>query len=194
MPDSSTSLSLLERVRHQNQDAWQRLIFLYSPMIEHWCRAWGVAGGDVDDIRQEVFQALISGLQSFRRDRPGDTFRGWLRVVTRRKFLDHCRLRQRQPLGQGGTDAHLRMLQHAESEDAAPSDSPEEVKQLHHRALELLRAQFETRTWQAFWYCAVDGRSPIDVGKDMGMTAAAVRKAKSRVLRRLKDELGDLLG
>lgn len=192
--ENSTSLSLLELVRHQNQDAWQRLIFLYSPLIDSWCRSWGVSGSDVDDIRQEVFQALVSGLQAFRRDRPGDTFRGWLRVVTRRKFLDHCRLRQRQPAAQGGTDAHIRMLQHAEPEGAAPTDSPNEVKQLHHRALELLRSQFEQKTWQAFWACAVDGRSPLDVGKDMGMSSAAVRKAKSRVLRRLKEELGDLLG
>jgi RNA polymerase sigma-70 factor (ECF subfamily) len=192
--DNSTSLSLLQRVRHRNQDAWDRLFKLYAPLVDHWCRTWDVYGPDADDIRQEVFQAVASNLETFRRDRPGDTFRGWLRVITRRKFLDYCRRRQRQPVADGGSAAQLRLLNVPELEDAPAEDSPDAVKQLHHRALALIRDQFEDRTWQAFWRTSVDGHSPLDVGRDMGMTPAAVRKAKSRVLRRLKEELGDLLG
>jgi RNA polymerase sigma-70 factor (ECF subfamily) len=63
---------------------------------------------------------------------------------------------------------------------------------LLHRALELIRAEFEERTWQAFWQTAVEGRSPGDVGADLAMSPGAVRVAKSRVLKRLREELGDL--
>ena len=38
------------------------------------------------------------------------------------------------------------------------------------------------------------GLSYREVGEAMGMSPAAVRKAKSRVLRRLKEEFGDQLG
>ena len=86
------------------------------------------------------------------------------------------------------------MLEVPEAAEPFEDASPEEVKRLHHRALELIRSQFEEATWQAFWRCAVEDQSPADVGHDMNMTPAAVRKAKSRVLRRLKDELGELLG
>lgn len=192
--DSSTSLSLLERVRHQNQDAWGRLVYLYTPLIDHWCHGWGVRDNDLDDIKQEVFQSVSTGLQTFHRDRPGDTFRGWLRVIAHRKMLDYCRRRQRQPSAPGGSDAHRRLLQLPEPDDSDTHDPPPEVRQLHYRALELVRTQFENRTWQAFWRCAVEGQIPIEVAHDLGMTPAAVRKSKSRVLRRLKDELGDLLG
>jgi RNA polymerase sigma-70 factor (ECF subfamily) len=51
--------------------------------------------------------------------------------------------------------------------------------------------EFEERTWQAFWRTAVDGRSAADVGAELGMTPGAVRVAKSRVLHRLREELGD---
>jgi RNA polymerase sigma-70 factor (ECF subfamily) len=189
--DNSTSLSLLERVKHQDADAWHRLVYLYAPLVHHWCQAWGVSAADADDIRQEVFQSVSRGLEGFRRDRAGDTFRGWLRVITRRKFLDHCRRRQRQPVAEGGSEAHVRLEQVAEP--AEGEDTPEQVQRLHHRALELIRSQFEVKTWQAFWRCAVEGQSPLDVARDMGTTAAAVRKAKSRVLQRLRTELGDLL-
>jgi RNA polymerase sigma-70 factor (ECF subfamily) len=65
---------------------------------------------------------------------------------------------------------------------------------LYHRLLGLLKAGFEDRTWQAFWRVAVDGRPAADVADELGMSAVAVRKAKSRVLHRLREEAGDLLG
>jgi RNA polymerase sigma-70 factor (ECF subfamily) len=38
---------------------------------------------------------------------------------------------------------------------------------------------------------AVDGRAAADVAADLGMQPGAVRVAKSRVLLRLRKELGD---
>jgi RNA polymerase sigma-70 factor (ECF subfamily) len=64
---------------------------------------------------------------------------------------------------------------------------------LLHRALELIRGEFETRTWEAFWQTTVEGRTAIDVAADLSMTAGAVRVAKSRVLHRLRTDLGELL-
>jgi RNA polymerase sigma-70 factor (ECF subfamily) len=59
--------------------------------------------------------------------------------------------------------------------------------------MELVRSEFEAKTWQAFWRAAVDGH-PVDmIAADLGVTPAAVRKSKSRVLRRLKEEIGDLI-
>jgi len=191
--DSPTSLTLLDRARREDQEAWQRLVYLYGPLVAHWCRRWGGQDADADDLRQDVFQAVAAALGSFRRDRPGDTFRGWLRVIAHRKFLDQCRRRQRQLAGEGGTDAHLRLQHVPEAAEPDEADAPEEVQRLYHRALELVRSEFEGRTWQAFWRCAVDGRAPAQVGQEMGMTPAAVRQAKSRVLRRLKEEMGGLL-
>jgi len=194
MADESTSMSLLNRVQSQQRDAWFRLVYLYGPLVDRWCRGWGVPTTDVEDIRQEVFLSVSSGLATFRRDRPGDTFRGWLRVIAHRKFLDFCRRRQRQPIGQGGTDVQQRLLQTPETESSlADDDSPEEIKGLQRRGLELIRGEFEERSWQAFWRTAVEGQAPADVASDMEMTPAAVRKAKSRVLRRLKEELGEVL-
>jgi RNA polymerase sigma-70 factor (ECF subfamily) len=194
MPDATTSLSLLLRVRSQNAEAWDRLVFLYAPLVRHWCQRWGVNGTDIEDIQQEVFQAVARNLPSFHRDRPGDTFRGWLRVIVRSKFLDHCRRLDRQPVGQGGSTAQIQFALVPDQAPDTDDDAPEEVKSLHHRALELVKSEFEERTWQAFWRCAVEDQSPAEVGQAMDMTPAAVRKAKSRVLRRLKEEMGDLLG
>ncbi|CAN5565580.1 sigma-70 family RNA polymerase sigma factor [soil metagenome] len=190
----STSLTLLERLRSNDQEAWQRLLRLYGPLVEAWCRRAGVTGQDVEDVGQEVFQAVTTGLERFHRDREGDTFRGWLRGITRHKLLKLFERRQGQPQAQGGTDAQRRIQEVPGPVPSFPEqDDPADEKALHRRALELVRAEFDPRTWQAFWRTAVDGQAAPDASAELGMSKAAVRQAKSRVLRRLREELGELV-
>lgn len=190
--DEPTSLTLLQRVRERDAEAWRRLLHLYVPLVDYWCGQWGVTGADADDVHQEVFQAVAAGLEDFHRDRPGDTFRGWLRGITRHKVLDHLRRRERQPEAQGGTAAQ-RLMHQVPHDASPPEDSAHELNALYRRALELVQSEFEDKTWQAFWRVTVDGQSPADVAADLGVSPAAIRKAKSRVLHRLKEEMGDLI-
>jgi RNA polymerase sigma-70 factor (ECF subfamily) len=59
------------------------------------------------------------------------------------------------------------------------------------RALTAIRCEFQERTWQAFWGVVVEGRSAAEVGAGLQMQPGHVRVAKSRVLQRLRQELGD---
>ena len=81
-----TSLTLIQRLRASDQDAWSRMLHLYAPLVHVWCIHHGVQGADADDLVQEVFKAVVTGLDQFQKDRPGDTFRGWLRGITRHKL------------------------------------------------------------------------------------------------------------
>ncbi len=192
--DSGTSLSLLQRIRQGDATGWNRVVELYSPLIYHWCRRWGVEGADADDVLQEVFQAASQSIGEFRRERAGDTFRGWLRAISRHKILSFWRGRSRQPEAAGGSEA-WRRLEEAPEPDEASEDvvDAEQTSALFHRALGLLRGEFAERTWQAFWRATVDGQPAPAVAEELGMTANAVRMAKSRVLHRLREELGDLV-
>jgi RNA polymerase sigma-70 factor (ECF subfamily) len=64
---------------------------------------------------------------------------------------------------------------------------------LVNRALELMRSEFRDETWQACWQHVVEGRTAAEVGSALGISANAVRVAKCRVLRRLREELDGLL-
>lgn len=188
-----TPLSLLERVRANDAEAWRRLVTLYQPLIRFWGTRGGIPTADVEDVCQEVFAAAASSLGGFRRDRPGDTFRGWLRGVTRNQVLLYFRRNRGRTLAEGGSDAWDR-LQEVADPLPGPGEEADEAGQLYLRALEQVRGHFDERTWQAFWRTAIDGRSPTDVAGELGMTAGNIRQAKSRVLRRIRQELGDLLG
>jgi RNA polymerase sigma-70 factor (ECF subfamily) len=181
------------RVRSRDQAAWERLVRLYTPLVYCWCRHGGLQAADAADVGQEVFQAVARNIDNFRRERPGDSFRGWLRTITRHKLADFYRERQAPVIATGGTDAET-LMQLAVDEILTPDPTSEaqEADLLVRRTIELIRGDFEERTWQAFWRVAVDGRPVADVALELGMTANAVYLAKGRVLRRLREELADL--
>lgn len=193
---TATSRTLLDRIRAGDSVAWSRLVALYAPLLYAWCRRWGVPREDTADVLQEVFQSVSTRLASFSKDTDGDTFRGWLRVVARNKVCDFFRRSAGRAVGVGGTDAQVRLAQLAEeipgSMDGSQTDPPE--RRLLHRALDMIRAEFEDRSWKAFWQTAVDGRAAKDVAADLAMSPGAVRVAKSRVLQRLREEIGDHRG
>ena len=194
-PERQTSLSLLQRLRTSDEDAWRRLVHLYSPLVHYWCGRWGVVGSDAEDITQDVFLVVSGRLAEFRRDQPGDTFRGWLRTITRNHLLNHLRRRGQSATAAGGSDAR-RLLETvaAQAETNPDEDDPQaELSGLYRRAVDLVRGEFEARTWQMFWAATVDGRVVADIADEQGVTPATVRKAKSRVLHRLKEEVGDLI-
>lgn len=193
----STSHSLLAEARRADPAAWQRLANLYAPLVASWCRRWGVADQDVVDVLQEVFLAVARNLSGFRKDRPADTFRGWLLIIARSKALDYFRKRGREPMATGGTDASARLQQildpHSGGDGEMTGDGDEAVfNNILARVLESIRGDFHEQTWRAFWGVVVEGRAAADVAADLSMRPGTVRVAKSRVLLRLRRELGDL--
>jgi RNA polymerase sigma-70 factor (ECF subfamily) len=189
-----TPLSLLERARAYDPEAWHRLVGLYHPLVLSWCARAGVNPTDAEDVAQEVFTTAAGALDRFRRDRVGDTFRGWLRSITRTQMLLLFRRARGRAHAEGGSDA-WQNLQEVADPFTGPGEEVDsiEVNQLYQRALELVSVEFEQRTWRAFELTVIEDRTTADVAQELCMTVNNVRQAKSRVLRRLREEVGDVL-
>lgn len=189
-----TSLSLLDRVRAADPQAWQRLVHVYSPLIFSWCRRTGLGPDDAADVMQDVWQSVSGAIGRFRRADGAGTFRGWIWTITRNKLRDHFRAHTDEAAAEGGSTACARLR---EVPDGEPEDSADDPSGgtggLLRRAVELIRGDFAEGTFQAFWLTAVDGRSAAEAAAALGTTVDAVYQAKSRVLRRLREELGELV-
>jgi RNA polymerase sigma-70 factor (ECF subfamily) len=193
LSSAGTPRSMLDCIKANDPRGWERLVALYAPLVFHWCRRHALQESDAADVTQEVFRAVLTHVSTFRKEKPTDTFRGWLRTIFRSKVHDLFRQRGREPAGAGGSDAQAFLAQFpgptvGESE---PNEAIAE-RELLARALAMLRGEFEERTWKAFWHTVVEGRATGDVAADLGMSTGAVRVAKCRVLHRLRDLLGDL--
>lgn len=187
-----TRLSLLDGARAGDGAAWERLVSLYGPLVLRWCRSLGLREDQAEDACQETFASVAHALGSFRRPADG-AFRGWLLAIARNKVRDRQRRDGRQGAAEGGTEARERIEAAAAPDlDAEGSVESDRVEVLR-RALALIRRDFDEKTWQAFWAAAADERPSAEVGAELALSANAVRKAKARVLRRLREEFGGLL-
>ncbi len=124
-----TSLTLLQRIKTGDGEAWRRLVVLYTPLLRHWCERDGVRGPDAEDVVQEVLDAVVRGIGGFQRTREGETFRGWLRGITRHKILDHWRRQNRQPQARGGSEAQDEL--NAASDPHANPEEGDDAAELH---------------------------------------------------------------
>ena len=192
----ATTRSLIAGLKDHDEGTWNRLVRLYTPLVHHWCQKHGLPADDIPDVVQEVFKAVSENIGGFRKEKSRDTFRGWLRVITRNKAMDLHRQKSKEPREEVDTHefAGLAITTPPEtaSEDGSEDADAEANTILFRQALELIRDEFRTNTWQAFWLVVVEGLPPSDVAAELNLTPGAVRVAKCRVLQRLRRELGDL--
>ena len=181
-------------VKADDAEAWDRLVGLYAPLVYRWCRRWDLPEQEIADVFQDVFQAVATHIAATSAGRGG-------RHISRLAPDDHPEQGARTISGGSGASraapagprpssgSHRLPDEHPDGDES--DDGPAD-RSLFGSALDLIRGEFEERTWRAFWLTAVEGRTAVDVALELAMSPGAVRVAKSRVLRRLREELGDI--
>jgi RNA polymerase sigma-70 factor (ECF subfamily) len=158
-------------------------VFVFESVVRHWCRQAGLQPADADDVTQVVFAKVQRGIGDFQTG----NFVGWLYAVTRNVIRDHFGALAARPAAVGGSDFQERLAQEPASEEEAPE--PARLAAVR-RVMDVVRGDFQEQTWQAFWLAVVERQDTKDAAAALGMSEANVRNAKSRVLKRIREELG----
>lgn len=190
---NTISQSMLVLLRARDPQGWAHFVDLYGPWIYGRCRRAGVSETDAADLTQQIFTKVLRGVGGFRKAGPEDSFRGWLARVCQNATLDHFRARQGQPVAEGGTEAWQK-IQRQPADDSHSSVSPTDPERgdLARRAWELIAGEFSETARRAFELIVLDGRSAVEVAEQLKLTPASVRMSKSRILRRLREVLGEV--
>jgi RNA polymerase sigma-70 factor (ECF subfamily) len=189
-----TSISLLERLTDRPTDLdWQRLVDLYQPLLRAWALRAGLGEADVDDLVQETLSVVLREVANFRRQRPG-AFRSWLRAILANRLRDFFRARNYRPVATGDSD-FLERLDQLESPASALSKQWDQEHDRHvaGKIMKLVERDVEPATWHAFRRHVLDGVAAEEVAGEVGLSRNSVLLAKSRVLKRLRQELADLV-
>ena len=187
-PETRASLLVQLRSGPPDQVAWGLFVARYGPLVQAWCRKWGLQPADADDVTQVVLLKLATRLREFRYD-PARRFRGFLRTVAQNAWRDFLADRAREAMGTGNT-AVLAALQ----SEPAREDFTARVEEAFDRELLALaevrvRARVESHTWDAFHLTAVEGLSGAEAGARLGMQVGTVFKARSKVQKMLREEI-----
>ncbi len=83
-----------------------------------------------------------------------------MRGITRHKLLDSYRRAEGKAAAAGGSTALERLHDIPDPQPGSDEDA-DEMSGLYRRALDLIRGEFEERTWQAFWLNARGGTPQV---------------------------------
>jgi RNA polymerase sigma-70 factor (ECF subfamily) len=183
---NTTSLSLLERLRSPSDDAaWRQFVDLYTPLLCQWARRAGLQESDVADLVQDVFTTLVRVLPEFQYD-SHKSFRGWLKTVLMNRWRNQRASRRATVV-------------HGPLEEIPAPEFPEPLSEAEYRALvvaqamRIMEGSFEPVTWQTARACLMDGQPAAQVAAEWGISINSVYLARSRVLKKLRQELAGFL-
>ena len=188
----TTRLSLLLQVKDpQAEDAWNDFVAQYRPFIVRLiCDVFPVDANESEDIAQDVLLKLLRAMQRFEYN-PNQKFRSWLRTITRNAVRDALRSRKSR-LDRGTGDTHVRaMIEGFEGKGDQLADQV--VGRLHQDLLVEAEAnvqrRVEDRTWKAYCLSKAGDKQARDISAETGMSVAAVYKAKSKVIKLIREEI-----
>jgi RNA polymerase sigma-70 factor (ECF subfamily) len=189
-----TRQSLLLRARTGEANAWRGLTDLYRPLIIGWLNRQGVPARDLEDLSQDILLSVVKHLPTFEHSGRRGAFRSWLRTIVCSRTTDYWRAIEAGTQGSGGSGATAALQQIADPD----SDPNRQWDEEHDRyvldcLLDLVEEEFEPATLQAFRRLALDGASGAEAARELGLSVAAVYVAKSRVLRRIRQEAEGLI-
>ncbi len=187
-----TRPSLIVRLKDRTDDqAWSEFTEIYRPVVFRLACRRGLQAADADDLVQQVFSSVARVIDTWEIDPKRGRFRTWLSRVATNAILNAL-ARARPDRGSGDSKLHDLL----EAQPAVAGADSEMIRAEHRReifrwAARQIRPEFQADTWDAFWLTAVEGREVADVAREVQRTCGAIYAARSRVMRRLREKVGE---
>ena len=193
---NTTSESLLFRLQQHAEDdglaidqlAWETFVGLYTPLMFYWARKAGLRRADAADLVQDVLATVFRRLPDLKYDRQG-SFRGWLRTITLNKFRDRRR-KKSLPIADASQSQIVKSVSVPEAESIWDIDYG---RMLMKQAMDQMEGDFEPSTWQALLAVMKENLSVNQAAEKFEISAWTIYSARSRLIRRLREQLEGML-
>ena len=184
-----TRSTMLAKVRSpDDREAWEQFVLVYRPVIYRMARRRGMQDADAQDLVQTVLIRVAGAIDRWEQQ-PGTRFRHWLRRVAKNAILTSLS-RSPKDLAAGGSDMHELLVKQPEVTSAIEQDlALESMREQYLRAAVTVQTDVNTETWRVFELTVIDGQSCDEVATSIGKSVGAVYAARSRVMRRLRDQI-----
>ena len=180
----TTSLTLLQKLRIQDPEGWERYTKLYLPLLYNWLKNVGISEEDAQDICQEVFINIYSSLRSFEHHGKG-SFRKWLRTIVNRRISDHYRKKEKDspvvPIKGSGPIVLLESWENAF------------VNEVYQQAMAMVRQKSSPRDWEIFEKLHFSVKTFEEIAEEYKITANSAAVIRCRILHKLSEIVGDFV-
>jgi RNA polymerase sigma-70 factor (ECF subfamily) len=184
----ATSISFIDRLTSAPTKAdWDLLVRIYSPLLTKWIEKYDIQLHDAEDIKQQVFAALMAELPSFKHNRRTGAFRKWLRLTLVFRIRSFWDSRKRHPKTVGSTAVQRFIELESDTSELSQIWNTDHDKLVLNKLQEMVRPRFGEQTWRAFCRQFFDRQHPKTVAIELDMELASVYQAQSRVLKALRE-------
>ena len=178
------------------QVGWQRFFDIYYPVLRHMAKngfaKFGFSDppeGAVDDVVSDAFQSMVKMFQSGKYDK-SRRFRGFLKTLVHRKAVDYMRKNKRQIAPLPFDDAAQKIF---EEQLGQSRDEREDMLFRLARIREIFECirlkSFDPQTLTIFEMVKLEGKTPREVMRELGVKRNIVDNSVYKVMKRLKEEI-----
>lgn len=188
MHSTQTSLlRILQQPYVDHPEDWNGFARLYVPLFFEFCRRLGVPESERADVVQDMLIRVLKGISSFQRNETG-SFRAWLFRLLKNAWID--RLRHNPNTARILEDPCLSSASTDPLEIIAEEEYRQYViRRVHAKVL----AEFSPANQLVFQRLVVEDQPATKVASDLGLSVNAVYLIRSRMLRRIREDLSDLI-
>lgn len=191
----NTRESLLGRLKDwEDERSWRDFFETYWRLIYSTARKGGLSDAESQEVVQETVITVAKQMKGFKYDPAIGSFKGWLKLITRRRIADQYRKRKPQEIGitdggtAGGGTWAMDRLPDAAAENADAAWEADWRQSLLDRAVELVRTQVSPRQYQIFDLYVLRQWPASQVAASLDISTAQVHLAKHRVQSQIKKE------
>lgn len=192
--ETAGSTTLIRRLEESgDSSSWREFFRRYAPLVWRFARAQGLPEDAADDVVQETMTSMIGAIRRKRFDRGKGQFKAFLRGLAYHKIQDRRSQRAREPQHwAAGANSSDPLAAIPARDDPCDVFEREWQQNLLQTCLDLVRAEVEPTTYQAFDLYAIKGWSADKAAGFLGVTRNAVYIAKARVLARIRALYADI--
>ena len=186
-----TSNTLLQRIATDCKDEdWQKLLTIYKPFIFHRVSTYPLLVDQAEDIVQDTMMVLMRELPTFERKRKG-SFRNWLKGIVLNRLRYAARAAKKTPTPAGQSEKLLDQIEQLADPASVASQEfdREHDKAVFRNAAEIVKVTVKPTNWKAFQKHVMNGEDANQVAEDLGVSVNVVLLAKSRLTRRIREEI-----
>jgi RNA polymerase sigma-70 factor (ECF subfamily) len=184
-----TRSTLLAQIRSpDDREAWEEFVLIYRPVIYRMARRRGMPDADAQDLAQTVLIRVTGAIERWEKT-PGTRFRHWLRRVAKNAILTSL-TRSPRDAAAGGSDLLELLAEQPEKSTGIEQElALESMREQYLRAAAIVRTDVAAETWEAFELSVIEDKPCDEVAKLIGKSVGTVYAARSRVMRRLRDQI-----
>jgi RNA polymerase sigma-70 factor (ECF subfamily) len=187
----TTRPSLLVRVkRSDDKSAWREFYALYAPLLSRFGRSRGLGQEEAEDVAQECMNVLAHKMKDFDYSRDRGSFKNYLFTQVCNQIADRLRRKRPRP----AESQELRRLPAPDDHELAKQWEMHWLQEHLAYCLKNIEAEFSATTITAFKLYVLEDWPVEKVCETLSTTANQVYLAKSRVTKRLRSELSELIG